>query len=210
MLDIRATSYISPLAEVPFASVALTVRLVNAANETSLVSGVFRIYNDNTGSLIHTSRIQPVYLAAGDTLDVSALTDFDPPAPADDVYFVTFDGHAVNALIPRAIDFSLGAHHFDVKPTGMGPAPAAHHATHETGGSDEVDVTDLAGVLADPQTPAAHHTTHETAGADIVQALPVGSVYITTLADNPLAILGYGIWVPAAPIVPFNTWERTA
>jgi hypothetical protein len=27
----------------------------------------------------------------------------------------------------------------------MGPAPAAHHATHETNGSDEVDVTGLKG-----------------------------------------------------------------
>ena len=35
-------------------------------------------------------------------------------------------------------------------------APAAHHATHENGGSDELSVAGLSGVLADPQTPAAH------------------------------------------------------
>jgi hypothetical protein len=144
VLDIRATAYTSPLAEVDFASVALTVRISNVADETGLVTGTFRIYNDTTGLLIHTSDITPFSLAAGATVDVSALTDFDPPAPADDTYFVNFDGHASN-------DFALGSFHFDVKPVGMGPAPAAHHATHEDGGSDELDVTGLAG-LTGPHT----------------------------------------------------------
>jgi hypothetical protein len=168
VLDIRATSYTSPLAEVDFASVTLTVRITNVADETGLVTGTFRVYNDDTGLLIHTSDITPFSLAAGATADVSALTDFDPPAPADDTYFVNFDGHASNALVPRGIDFALGSFHFDVKPVGMGPAPAAHHATHEDGGSDEVDVTDLTGVLADPQTPATHAPTHETGGSDTI------------------------------------------
>jgi len=32
----------------------------------------------------------------------------------------------------------------------------AHHGNHETGGVDEMDVTDLGGVLADPQNPVTH------------------------------------------------------
>jgi hypothetical protein len=59
MLDIRALTYVSPVSEVPFASVTLTVRLSNLADETG---------------------------------DVSALTTFDPPAPATSTYFVNFDG----------------------------------------------------------------------------------------------------------------------
>jgi hypothetical protein len=143
VLDIRATHYISPLSEVDFASVELTVHLVNVADETGLITGKFRIYNDTTGLLIHTSDIAPLSLAAGAAADVSALTDFDPPAPADDVYFVLFDGKATNALVPDGITFTLGQFYFDVTPTGMGPAPAAHHATHEDGGSDELEVSDL-------------------------------------------------------------------
>jgi hypothetical protein len=138
MLDIRAVAYIAPVSEVDFASVTLTVRIANVADETGLVIGKFRVYNDTTGLLIHTSDIVPFSLAAGATVDASALTDFDPPAPTDDVYFVIFDGHASNALVPDGISFALGAFYFDVKPTGMGPAPAAHHATHEDGGSDEL------------------------------------------------------------------------
>jgi hypothetical protein len=143
VLDIRATHYISPLSEVEFESIPLTVHIVNAADETGLVTGKFRVYNDTTGLLIHTSDIAPLTLAAGAGVDVSALTDFDPPAPADDVYFVIFDGNASNALVPDGTNFILYKFDFDVKPTGMGPAPAAHHATHEDGGSDEIDPTGL-------------------------------------------------------------------
>lgn len=166
MLDIRAVAYVAPVAEVDFASVALTVRIVNCADEPGLVTGTFRVYNDNTGTLVHTSEIVPFTLAAGGTYDASALTDYDPPAPADDTYFVLFDGNACNALVPDGIGLHLGAFYFDVKPTGMGPAPAAHHATHEDGGSDEIDVTGLSGLLADEQDPLAHHADHETGGSD--------------------------------------------
>jgi hypothetical protein len=143
VLDIRATHYVSPLSEVDFASVPLTVHLVNVADETGLVTGKFRVYNDTTGLLIHTSDIAPLSMAAGAAVDVSALTNFDPPAPLDDTYFVLFDGSATNALVPDGIGIHLGAFHFDVKPTGMGPAPAAHHTTHEEAGSDPIDAGDL-------------------------------------------------------------------
>jgi hypothetical protein len=39
---------------------------------------------------------------------------------------------------------------------GAGLAPAAHAASHENGGADEISVAGLSGVLADPQTPASH------------------------------------------------------
>lgn len=156
MLDIHATAYVSPATEVPFASVALTVHLSNLADETGYVTGKFRVYDSITGMLIHTSNITPLYLAGGASADVSALTEFDPPAPATSTYFANFDGLARNDLVPDGISFALGSFHFDVLPTGMGPAPAAHHATHENGGSDEVEVTGLSGLLADPQTPIVH------------------------------------------------------
>lgn len=42
---------------------------------------------------------------------------------------------------------------------GGGGTPDPHATSHEDGGSDEIDVTGLSGVLADAQTPAAH--THD-------------------------------------------------
>ena len=166
MLDIRAVGYIAPVSEVDFAPVPLTVRLVNFADEPGLVSAGFRVYNDSTGLLIYQSDIIPVEIAKGATVDVSALTDFMPPAPADDTYFVLFDGNAANALVPDGIILRLGSWYFDVKPAPLGPIPAGHAVTHEDTGIDEVDVTDLSGLLADPQTPILHHLEHETGGSD--------------------------------------------
>jgi hypothetical protein len=143
MLDIRATHYVSPLSEVDFASVPLTVHLINVADETGLVTGRFRVYNDTTGTLIHTSDIAPLSLAAGSSVDVSALTDFDPPAPLDDTYFVVFDGNAVNSLVPDGKGIFLGAFHFDVKPGAMGPPPATHASSHERAGADPIEPSDM-------------------------------------------------------------------
>ncbi|MFZ1946912.1 MAG: hypothetical protein WAW06_05150, partial [bacterium] len=143
MLDIRATHYVSPLAEVPFTDVPLTVHLINVGDATGLVTGKFRVYNDTTGLLIHTSDIQPVTLTAGQPADASALTDFDPPAAVDDTYFVIFDGNASNALVPEGINFTLGAFYFDTKVGPMGPPPAAHAVTHELGGADPIEPENL-------------------------------------------------------------------
>jgi hypothetical protein len=144
MLDIRATGYVSPLAEVPFTDVPLTVHLLNVADETGLVTGTFRVYNDTLGTLIHTSAIAPVTLTAGQDTDAPALTDFLPPAPVDDTYFVLFDGLATNPLVPDGIGIHLGAFSFDVKPGGLGTPPAAHAPTHEEGGADPLETGDLA------------------------------------------------------------------
>ena len=41
-----------------------------------------------------------------------------------------------------------------------------HATTHQDGGSDEISVTGLSGLLADPQTPLAHKSSHVVAGGD--------------------------------------------
>lgn len=49
--------------------------------------------------------------------------------------------------------------------SGGGP----HASNHENGGSDEIDVTGLSGLLADGQTPLAHKTSHQSAGTDAIK-----------------------------------------
>lgn len=46
-----------------------------------------------------------------------------------------------------------------------GGAPAAHDASHENGGGDELSVAGLSGLLADAQTPLGHQASHD-GGAD--------------------------------------------
>lgn len=53
-----------------------------------------------------------------------------------------------------------------------------HHATHENGGSDEIDVTGLSGTLADPQPAAAHHDSHESGGSDMLENVDLADGYV--------------------------------
>src|SRR4029453_15366798 len=54
----------------------------------------------------------------------------------------------------NALERSTGSVWEAYAPTGGGGgAPAAHHATHENGGTDELSVAGLSGVRADPPPP---------------------------------------------------------
>lgn len=61
-----------------------------------------------------------------------------------------------------------------------GLAAATHASAHENGGSDEISVADLSGLLADGQTPLAHATSHKDGGADVIKlnefANPTGAI----------------------------------
>jgi len=146
MLDVRPIAYVVPVAEQEFASLTPVVTLANYGTVQVSVSGNVYIYRESTGLKIYTSELRHSILAAGATTDVAALTPWSPPAPADDDYFIMCD-IAVVATVPHqpgAQISILGPYHFDIKPVGMGPAPAAHGVTHAKGGSDELEVEDLA------------------------------------------------------------------
>jgi len=51
-------------------------------------------------------------------------------------------------------------------------APAAHAVSHQDGGSDEISVQGLSGLLADSQTPLAHAASHLVSGSD-----PIGGLH---------------------------------
>lgn len=50
-----------------------------------------------------------------------------------------------------------------------GGAPSAHATSHQNGGSDEISVAGLSGLLADGQTPLAHASSHASGGSDAVK-----------------------------------------
>lgn len=80
-------------------------------------------------------------------------------------------------------------------PTGM--LPGAHASTHEAGGSDEIDVTGLSGLLATAQTPASHAASHQHGGADeIATASPAANAIPKA---NGSGDLDDG-WVPASAV----------
>jgi len=145
MLDVRPIAYVIPLAEQPFQSLTPTITVVNNTEHDCYLSGLVMIYRRTTGVMIYCSVLHPQILDHNTTANVAAETPWSPPAPADDDYFIMCDTTAA----PIAPDWfepttqHLGTFDFDIKPVAMGIAPAAHHATHEQGGSDPILVGDL-------------------------------------------------------------------
>ena len=184
MLDVRITGYVVPLAEQPQASLTPVISVQNFADEDAVITGLIRIYRESTGLLIYDSQLAVTQLAHMTAANIAALTPFDPPAPADDDYFIKADLVATSYLPGPPLPVTLGAWHFDIKTPPMGDAPAGHGVTHELGGSDELDVTGLpgaggggdAGPSFDPQTLVD--------GANISWDMDDGGSAEVTLAGN--------------------------
>ena len=100
------------------------------------------------------------YWTAGGLLSFGGLTATEPALKrnltaletrlADDSAFTNSD----------ALDFRL---------SGGADSLGTHQGRHANGGSDELDVTGLSGLLADAQTPMSHAATHADGGADEVE-----------------------------------------
>jgi len=67
-----------------------------------------------------------------------------------------------------------------------GAAPAAHAASHENGGGDEISVAGLSGELADDQPPKDHATAHapQTGGDPIICASPLDITSVDVVASE--------------------------
>lgn len=80
---------------------------------------------------------------------------------------------------------------FQSTPSGI-VTPGPHAPSHEDGGLDEIDVTGLSGLLADPQTPATHAhafplhaSSHEDGGGDEISVAGLSGLLAD--AQTPLA-----------------------
>jgi hypothetical protein len=187
MLDVRPTAYIVPLAEQVLDDITPVVQVTSAGDEAAQVTGLIRIYRQSTDQLLYTSELAVTIVPGHTTVNIAALSAWSPPAPADDDYFILCDTMAISVAEPTDPDTmraSLGAWHFDIKPGPMGPAPAAHHATHENGGMDEISVAGLHGVLGDTQPVAPHAADHMFGGPDQINVQDLPGV----LADDQPAL----------------------
>lgn len=63
--------------------------------------------------------------------------------------------------------------------------PLAHKTSHQDGGSDEIDVTGLSGLLATAQTPIAHKTSHQVGGSDALSV--AGLTGLLATSQTPVA-----------------------
>lgn len=70
--------------------------------------------------------------------------------------------------------------------------PTAHKTSHQLGGTDEISVAGLTGLLATAQTPAAHKTTHATGGTDALVPSDIGAVPTSRAVSTGTGLLGGG------------------
>lgn len=63
--------------------------------------------------------------------------------------------------------------------------PIAHKTSHQVGGSDAISVAGLSGLLATAQTPIAHKTSHQLAGTDELSVAGLSGLLAT--AQTPIA-----------------------
>jgi hypothetical protein len=175
MLDVRVLAYVTPLAEQVLDDITPVIQVGSYADEDATVTGLIRIYRKSTDTLEYSSELATTILTHGTIANIAALSAWSPGAPADDDYFIVAQILATSFLPGPPKRTTLGAWTFDIKPGPMGPAPAAHHTTHENGGMDELDLTGMSGLLADAQAPTNHATTHEIAGGDNIEVENLGT-----------------------------------
>lgn len=128
----------------------------------------------------------------GDEISVAGLSGAlaDPQTPtshasshqnggADEISVAGLSGVLADAQTPASHALGGSAHSADslanlnskisdatLDDSGDPRDPNAHSASHENGGSDEIDVGGLSGELADPQPPKTHASTHSDGGSD--------------------------------------------
>lgn len=143
---------------------APAISVQNVGIHDADVTGQVTIYNADTGAQVFTSLVELYGLKPGETGN----------AVATDTWTISANGNFFAygfVTTPGQNDPQLGQlPPSDFVISGSPPVPpepvAAHAVQHEDGGSDEIDVDGLPGVLADAQTPTAHAATHQNGGDD--------------------------------------------
>jgi len=126
--------------------------------------GNFEIDEDSNGDLvIRDSDSTEIFKYRSDTGEWEML---NAPLTINNVDADTAD-------VSTLVDGSGVSHSQELEDTG-------HGAKHESGGSDELNVTGLSGSLADAQEPTTHQATHQQGGADELQVGSLGTASTDT------------------------------
>lgn len=146
---------------------ALTARLADDSDRTGVQASFYRasefveigtstdrnkILSPVTGKFVFTDTAETSF----SMLIVGEADNTWPAWKANGTQWQARLGDDTGFTSVTASDFTLG----------VGGSLATHATRHENGGSDEISVAGLSGLLADGQTPLAHVTTHQNGGAD--------------------------------------------
>lgn len=118
----------------------------NVIGPAGSTAGHIATYADGTGTLLADSGVPATLVPS--TGEKAALVGTSGAPGAGNLYVTNADARNTNAR-----------------------TPTAHAASHQNGGSDEISVAGLSGLLADQQTPLAHASSHSDGGSDAVDIL---------------------------------------
>jgi len=138
------------------------VTVVNEGVTPNAATGTLRIYDRASGLLIESCDIYSGTIPAGDSKIAQADSYWLPPYVGDFLAIAHLDATNAQADMPPAF-FSVSS-----LPPPPPPTVPAHAEQHQDGGADELDVTDLAGVLLENQHPEDHAANHQVAGSDVL------------------------------------------
>lgn len=160
--DVQALALATPANPSPLDTYRPAIQVRNNGLYAAVATGTISAYK--AGLKVYQSTVQSPSIAPGATGLATAADDWTPDEETDFVFYgyVTTNLDQVepnNNLQPVTVSIS-----------GTPPPPPvtvpAHAQQHQAGGSDELSVDGLPGVLADPQDAAAHVASHQVGGSD--------------------------------------------
>jgi hypothetical protein len=174
--DVEVIGLAVPAASCPVAAYRPAVTVRNNGIYSAIINGTIRMYRRQPpGDLLATFPITMAALAAGASGIAQAATYWTPTVDdvgreflfAADVTTDLDQLESNNHLSPVTVIVTAA------EPPEP-PSVQAHAPQHEHSGSDTLDLSDLTGHLATPQTPESHAYRHQAGGADIlsVDGLP--------------------------------------
>lgn len=166
-IDVQSIELASPPAQPYQTQYTPGVLVRNNGVGEVVATGYLQCYDKASGVLLHKWNIQTGSLGPGSSAQAVAdgVLDLSEMEPGTELLFsgwITCPGDMVpsnNPLSPVTRTVQEGE-----PPTP--PAVTPHAGQHEDGGTDEIDVTNLTGRLAERQDPTEHASQHEDGGTD--------------------------------------------
>jgi len=166
-IDVKVLYLETPSVSAPQASYTIGVRMRNEGIHPRSSAGVVSVYDKGSGLLIQTFQVASAIMGPGEEKQAFSTLQLDlrlTPVDTELLFSgaITCDGDMVpanNILNPTTVKVTA-------EPPPPPPPVAAHASQHRDGGSDELDVTGLYGVLGTPQPYADHAAAHQLGGDD--------------------------------------------
>jgi len=136
------------------------VTVQNDGSFANSASGSLRIYDKTSGLLIKTTSIYSGPIPAGDSRVAQSDSYWLPPYEGEFFAIAHLEATNAKADMPPAF-FTVSS-----LPPPPPPTVPAHAEQHEDGAVDELNVSDLSGVLLEGQHPEDHASNHQLSGPD--------------------------------------------